>query len=84
MCWCLCVVERFKETVIEQRKKSVEELLQFVSRYPHLSQSAIFSIFIAVRCSISRRMGSRKWPMRRRRDTILNHKSQVHLSFTTE
>ena len=46
----LFAVERFKEAVIHQRKKSAEELLQFVSRYPHLSQSAVFLGFIAVRC----------------------------------
>ena len=40
--------ERFKETVLQERKKSAVELLDFISRYPHLSQSSHFHLFIAV------------------------------------
>ena len=43
------LAERFKDIVIEERKKSAQELFHFITRYPHLSHSAPFQHFIAVR-----------------------------------
>ena len=43
VCW---FAERFKDSVIEERKKSVEELLHFVSSSPHLVKSSPMLAFL--------------------------------------
>ena len=40
--------ERFKETVIEERKKSAEALLYFASYYQHLTESQPLRQFLSV------------------------------------
>jgi hypothetical protein len=52
--------ERFKESVIEERKKSVEEMLHFVSNSPHLINSAPLKHFITVSRGVRGKEGERR------------------------
>lgn len=40
--------ERFKESVIEERRKSAEALLLFATRYYHLASSTALQHFLSV------------------------------------
>lgn len=49
MTFILCVTsERFKESVIEERRKSAEALLLFATRYYHLASSTALQHFLSV------------------------------------
>ena len=55
VCVCECVfvhtplsLDRFKEAVVEERRRSAELLLQFAISCPHLTASSPLRLFLAV------------------------------------
>jgi hypothetical protein len=49
MCTCVFDIDRFKESVIEERKLSAEAYLQNISKYPDLTTSSPLCNFLKVR-----------------------------------